>query len=103
MITEPFTVKRIQGNESAETFQAIAQLHRDLIHGDILPLLNKFLGNLYREIAKSKWGAVYRSHPRIMKSFGLSRELQYIPMRLRLLGSGLWPAGINSRAANLAP
>ena len=47
-------------SDGAALFHQIADLHIDLIHGGILPLLGKsFLANLYSEIASSRSGCVF--------------------------------------------
>jgi ribosomal protein S18 acetylase RimI-like enzyme len=50
----------LTGQDSVAFFERIAELHAELIHGGILPLLGTgFLATLYREIAKSRWGSVH--------------------------------------------
>lgn len=60
MSRPPFVLRRLGGADSRRYFEQIANLHTDLIHGGILPLLGPaFLATLYREIATSRWSSVH--------------------------------------------
>jgi len=58
-MSDAIEVRRAHYRDCRDLFDEMASLHRDLIHGGILPLLGKrFLANLYREIAGTESGFV---------------------------------------------
>jgi ribosomal protein S18 acetylase RimI-like enzyme len=60
MSSETVQLRRLSDGDPYGLFAQVAVLHATLIHGGLLPLLGeRFLANLYREIAKSPYGSVH--------------------------------------------